>query len=79
MGYYFESRIQECLKRNSLREGKSRVPDVALYATLSKLERPFYQEGFDRLFYVRTGEPFQFKVEQWVVEEEEVKDEQRRL
>jgi hypothetical protein len=52
---------------------------VALYATLSKLERPFYQEGFDRLFYVRTGEPFQFKVEQWVVEEEEVKDEQRRL
>ena len=76
VGYYFESRIEDCLKRNRLREGKSRVPDVALYATISKLERPSYVEGFDRLFYVRTGEPFHFQVEQWVVEEEGVNDEQ---
>jgi len=70
VGYYFESRIEECLKRNRLREGKSRVPDVALYATLSKLERPLYLEGFDRLFYVKTGEPFQFEVQEWIEDED---------
>jgi len=70
VGYYFESRIEDCLKRNCLREGKSRVPDVALYATLSRLERPGYVEGFDRLFYVRTGALFHFEVEQWIAEEE---------
>ena len=72
VGYYFESRIEECLKRNRLREGKGTVPDVALYSTLRKLERPVYVEGFDRLFYVRMSEPFCFEVEEWI-EEQEIK------
>jgi hypothetical protein len=34
------------------------VPDVAVYATAKKLERPAYREGFDELFSVRiTGTP----------------------
>jgi len=51
-GYYFESQARQCLERNRLREGKARVPDVAIYVTASKLVRPSYKEGFDRLFSV---------------------------
>jgi predicted kinase len=49
VGYYFESRLADCLERNRLREGKSRVPDVALYATRKRLHRPSFTESFDRL------------------------------
>ena len=44
-GYYFESQVRKCLERNRLREGKARVPDVAIYVTVSKLVRPLYKEG----------------------------------
>lgn len=53
VGYYFESHLEECLERHRQRAGKDRVPDVALYATRKKLERPSLAEGFDQLFYVR--------------------------
>ena len=53
VGYYFESQVRQCLERNRLREGKARVPDVAIYVTVSKLVRPSYNEGFDKLIYVR--------------------------
>jgi len=56
-GYYFESQVRQCLERNRLREGKARVPDVAIYVTARKLVRPSYAEGFDKLFIVRiTGD-----------------------
>jgi predicted kinase len=51
VGYYFESRLADCLERNRRREGKERVPDVALYATRNQLCRPSLAEEFDRLFY----------------------------
>jgi predicted kinase len=53
VGYYFESVLGECLERNRARAGKARVPDVALYVTASKLRRPSFAEGFDRLYHVR--------------------------
>ena len=51
-GYYFESSIEDCLERNSKREGKARIPDVGVRATYKKLEFPSYEEGFDKLYYV---------------------------
>ena len=30
IGYYFQSSVSECLERNNLREGKAKVPDVAV-------------------------------------------------
>src|SRR5207302_5314457 len=48
-GYYFESRLADCLERNRQREGKARVPDLALYATRKRLCLPSLAEGFDRL------------------------------
>lgn len=51
-GYYFKSSIEDCLLRNSKREGKARIPDVGVRATFKKLEYPSYEEGFDKLYFV---------------------------
>ncbi len=53
IGYRFEAAIAECLRRNALRVGRSRVPDVAIYATKARLVPPLEAEGFDALFRVR--------------------------
>ena len=45
-------RIEECLQRNRAREVANRVPDVALYTTVKRLERPKLTEGFDALYYI---------------------------
>jgi predicted kinase len=64
-GYYFESLVADCLKRNSERQGAARVPDVAIFSTIKKLQRPAYGEGFDRLFLVRLRDDFKFEIEGW--------------
>jgi predicted kinase len=51
-GYYFQSKIDDCLGRNSLREGKARIPDAGVRGHHSRLERPSLTEGFERLDYV---------------------------
>lgn len=56
-GYYFDSGVRRCIGRNRQREGKARVPDVAIYATAKRLVPPSLSEGFDELFRVRvTGD-----------------------
>ena len=53
IGYYFQSKIEDCLRRNSERSDSERVPEVAVLSTAKKLELPTWQEGFNQLFYVR--------------------------
>jgi predicted kinase len=65
VGYYFESRLADCLERNRLREGKARVPDVALYATRKRLCPPSPAEGFDSLYHVRLLGEGRFEVRDW--------------
>ena len=76
IGYYFESQVSQCLERNRERTGKARVPDVAIFATLKKLVHPSYQEGFDRLFYVRLSEDGMFRISDWI--EDEISDDRQR-
>ncbi|MGD1918198.1 MAG: AAA family ATPase [Pleurocapsa sp.] len=64
-GYYFQSDVEKCKQRNSLRQGKSKIPLVGILATANKLELPSYQEGFNRLHYVKTTKSNLFVVEQW--------------
>jgi predicted kinase len=64
-GYYFESRVADCVARNQTREGANRVPDVALYSTIKKLEHPCRAEGFDDLFHVRLAPKGDFEVTPW--------------
>jgi len=61
-GYYFEPDVRTSLLRNRLRDGRARVPDVAIFATANKLVPPSPAEGFDRLFDVRTGDGMAFHV-----------------
>jgi len=53
LGYFFDANIRECLRRNEMREGKVRVPGVAIYATAKKLVVPSIEECFDELRCVR--------------------------
>lgn len=61
-GFYFQSRLSDCLKRNSNRD--SPVPDAGLFATSRKFELPQMNERFDQLFYVQLDNQ-QFLVEEW--------------
>lgn len=56
VGYYFDADAGSCLRRNRAREGRARVPDVAIFAARKRLEPPGYEEGFDRLFVVSLSE-----------------------
>jgi predicted kinase len=56
VGYYFDASVRECLLRNEMREGKARVPDVAIYATAKMLVAPSIEEGFDELLRVRLND-----------------------
>ncbi|MEO8971857.1 MAG: AAA family ATPase [Ktedonobacteraceae bacterium] len=68
-GYYFDANVRQCIERNRQREGKAKVPDVAIYATAKKMVRPSYAEGFDMLYEVSIGENGTFKVREWVEEQ----------
>jgi len=65
VGYFFEPSVTEALKRNERRTGTGRVPKVAIYATLKRLQRPSFREGFDELFFVKVGADGTFATESW--------------
>lgn len=52
IGYYFHSKVEESIERNSKRVGKAKIPNVGIYATLKKMELPTLDEGFDKLYDV---------------------------
>jgi len=56
IGYYFRTEAADALRRNRGREGRERVPDVAIFTIGKQLEPPSVGEGFDRLFTVRLSE-----------------------
>jgi predicted kinase len=62
ISYYFEVQVKKSLERNQQRDGKARVPNIAIFVTAKKLARPTYAEGFDKLFSVRTGDDFTFEI-----------------
>jgi len=65
VGYYFQSKADDCLSRNEQRPEEERVPDLAILGTYKRLEVPTLAEGFDSLFYVSIGEEGDFTVEEW--------------
>lgn len=46
---YFETDVRTAIMRNRQREGRARVPDVAIFATKKKLMPPTLEEGFDEV------------------------------
>ena len=60
--YHFAAPIGDCLARNRKREGKARVPDVALFVANKRLEPPADDEGFDARYEVSLLAPQGFAV-----------------
>lgn len=67
VGYYFQSRLEDCKRRNEQRPVEQQVPWKGLLGTAGRRELPRRDEGFDALFYVRiedtAGEASRFVVE----------------
>jgi predicted kinase len=55
-GYFFPTEAADAIRRNRARQGRDRVPAVAIFATRKRLEVPTYEEGFDRLYTVSVNE-----------------------
>jgi predicted kinase len=69
VGFFFSSRLEDSSHRNATREGKERVPEVALRATATVLERPSRSEGFDELYFVTISSNDRFDVQPFVEDE----------
>jgi predicted kinase len=52
IGYYFAATTRESIGRNRGREGKARVPDVAIFTAAKRMVVPTREEGFDELMRV---------------------------
>jgi predicted kinase len=52
VGYWFPPDLTATWERNAIREGRARVPEVGLFATLKRLRPPTRADGFDRLYQV---------------------------
>lgn len=53
IAYWLDADVRTCLARNARREGRARVPDVAIYAFAKRFEPPGADEGFDACYRVR--------------------------
>jgi predicted kinase len=65
IGYYFQSRVEDCHRRNEQRPAVQQVPLRGLLGTAGRMELPSLAEGFDQLHYVRIDETCGFVVEEW--------------
>ena len=59
-----QSRLQDCIARNNLREGRERIPAKAIAMTSNKLELPSFDEGFDELYFV-ANDGTEMEVSEW--------------
>jgi hypothetical protein len=48
-----ESKLKDCIERNNMRQGKEKIPTIAIASTSNKLQMPSFDEGFDELYFVK--------------------------
>lgn len=60
VGYYIEASTREAVARNERREGRARVPKVAVFTAAKRLVPPRIAEGFDELHRLRVDEGGRF-------------------
>jgi predicted kinase len=66
-GYFFQSRIQDCLERNRQRRGAARIPDAGVRDHHARLELPTLDEGFTDLHFVAMSDQG-FTITPWLHE-----------
>ena len=64
VGYFMQSRLQDCIRRNNQRQGKAAIPAKAIAMTSNRLELPSRTEGFDELYYV-ANDGIDMTVSEW--------------
>ena len=52
IGYFMQSVVKDCIARNELRTGNTRLPAKAVAAMSNRMELPARDEGFDELYFV---------------------------
>jgi predicted kinase len=55
IGYYFQSKVTDAIRRNAVRPENERIPEKGIYGAAKVLEQPSFIEGFDELWYVELG------------------------
>jgi predicted kinase len=65
IGYFFQSKVEDCKRRNEQRPPEERIPVPGILGTAGRLELTSRDEGFDELYYVRIDENNHFIVEEW--------------
>lgn len=55
VGYYLEIPTRAAVARNEKREGRAKVPKVAIFTAAKRLEPPALEEGFDELQVILPG------------------------
>lgn len=63
IGYHLVASTREAVGRNRGREGRERVPDVAIFTKAKRMQPPSLAEGFDELSRVWITESGEFAVE----------------
>ncbi len=53
IGYYLNSSVEDCLRRNAQRPPEERIPPQGIFGTAARLVPPSDQEDFDELYVVR--------------------------
>ena len=62
IGYYFAATTREAVGRNRGREGRERVPEVAIFTSAKRMVVPVPEEGFDELYRVTIREDGSFDI-----------------
>lgn len=62
IGYYFTATTREAIGRNRGREGKQRVPDVAIFTKAKQMVVPTIEEGLDDLYAVSIDQAGEFVI-----------------
>jgi predicted kinase len=62
VGYWFPPDLAGSMQRNAVRQGRSRVPDAGIHATLARLRQPVPADGFDAVLAVRIASDGGFEV-----------------
>jgi predicted kinase len=65
VGYYFQSKVEDCKRRNDERPNDRQVPLRGILGTAGRMQLPSLDEGFDELHYVRIHDSGGFVVEEW--------------
>lgn len=67
IGYGFTATTREAVGRNRGREGKARVPDVAIFTSAKRMVTAAMAEGFDELYSVAIAADGEFTVQPMTV------------